>query len=126
MGGHRNMKFRGISRTFSTVGEKQYETIGAFWDELSGVYGRENLRGLGYHWTETSIAYAIGLIDGDIEGSNTEVTLPDDQWECVSGRTEQLGEIYTGIYRDGPLQYEIEMFDDEGNCKILYYRESMS
>ncbi|MBE5787858.1 MAG: hypothetical protein E7324_10020 [Clostridiales bacterium] len=120
------MKFRGISKTFSTVGEKQYETIGAFWDELSGVYGRENLRGLGYHWTETSIAYAIGLIDGDIEGSNTEVMLPDDQWECVSGRTEQLGEIYTGIYRDGPLQYEIEMFDDEGNCKILYYRESMS
>ena len=43
------MEFKGIGRTFSTVGEKQYETIGAFWDEMSGIYGRENLRGLGYN-----------------------------------------------------------------------------
>ena len=49
MKGLRIMEFKGISRTFSTVGEKQYETIGAFWDEMSGIYGRENLRGLGYN-----------------------------------------------------------------------------
>lgn len=36
------MEFKGISRTFSTIDEKQYETIGAFWDEMSGIYGREN------------------------------------------------------------------------------------
>ena len=116
------MNFKGISRTFSTVGEKQYETIGAFWDEMSGIYGRENLRGLGYNWTETSIEYVIGLIDGDIEGSNIDVILPDDKWECVSGRTEELGEIYATIYKDGELKYEIEMFDDAGNCRILFYR----
>ena len=125
MKGLRIMEFKGISRTFSTVGEKQYETIGAFWDEMSGIYGRENLRGLGYNWTETSIEYVIGLIDGNMEGSNINVILPDDEWECVNGRTEELGEIYTKIYKDGALKYEIEMFDDVGNCKIWFYRESI-
>ena len=71
------MEFKGISKTFSTVGEKQYETIGEFWNEMSGIYGRENLRGLGYNWTENSIEYVIGLIDCDIEGSNINVILPD-------------------------------------------------
>ena len=116
------MEFRGISRTFSTIGEKQYETIGAFWDELAEIYGRENLRGLGYNWTDTSIEYVIGLKNGDIEGQNINVILPDDDWQIVRGKTERLSELYSYIYKDGPLKYEIEMFDDEGNCKIEFYR----
>lgn len=116
------MEFKGISKTFSTVGEKQYETIGAFWDEMSRIYGRENIRGLGYNWTETSIEYVIGLISGDIKGSNISIILPDDGWKCVSGRTEKLGAIYREIYKEGPLLYEIEMFDDEGNCSVMYFR----
>ncbi len=116
------MEFKGISKTFSTIGEKQYETIGAFWDELSRMYGRKNLRGLGYNWTDTSIEYVIGLIEGDIDGQNVSITLPDNGWNCVQGRTEKLGEIYSDIYKDGPLKYEIEMFDDDGNCKIEFYR----
>lgn len=118
------MEFKGISRIFSTVDQKQYETIGAFWDEISVIYGRENLRGLGYNWTESSIEYVIGLIDGDIEESNTNVILPDDGWECVGGRTEELAEIYRIIYKAGSLKYEIEMFDDDGNCRIMFYRLS--
>lgn len=89
---------------------------------MSGIYGRDNLRGLGYNWTEASIEYVIGLIDGDIDGSNITVTLPDDGWDFISGRTEELAEIYRSIYKDGPLKYEIEMFDDNGNCKIMFYR----
>lgn len=116
------MEFKGISRTFSTVGEMQYETIGAFWDELARVYGRENLRGLGYNWTDTSIEYVIGLIEGDIDEQNVNVTLPDYGWNCVAGKTEKLGDIYRDIYKDGPLKYEIEMFDDAGNCQIEFYR----
>lgn len=116
------MEFVGISRTFSTIGDKQYETIGAFWDELSEIYGRENLQGLGYNWTESSIEYVMGLKDGVIEGQNITVTLPDTGWECVSGRVDQLSEIYTVIYQEGPLKYEIEMFDDKGNCEIAYWR----
>lgn len=38
------MLFRGVSKTFSTVGEQQYNTIGKFWDEMSAIYGLENLR----------------------------------------------------------------------------------
>ncbi len=44
------MLFKGIGRTFSTENDQQYETIGAFWDELAAKYGRVNLQGLGYGW----------------------------------------------------------------------------
>ena len=116
------MIFKGIGRTFSTVGEKQYETIGAFWDELSAKYGLENLRGLGYGWTESSIEYAIGLKNGIIDGADIEITLPDDDWTTVTGRTEKLGELYDEIYKDGTLTFEIETFDNNGDCMIKYYR----
>ena len=118
----RNVIFKGIGRTFSTVGEKQYETIGAFWDELSAKYGLENLRGLGYGWTESSIEYAIGLKNGIIDGADIEITLPDDDWTTVTGRTEKLGELYDEIYKDGTLTFEIETFDNNGDCMIKYYR----
>ena len=42
------MIFKGIGKTFSIVDRQQYQTIGAFWDELSAQYGLENLQGLGY------------------------------------------------------------------------------
>jgi len=45
------MVFNGISKVFSTKDDRQYETIGVFWDEFSKKYGREKLRGLGYNWT---------------------------------------------------------------------------
>ena len=112
------MEFKGISKIFSTVGDQQYNDMGVFWDEVSERYGRKNLRGLGYNWTSTSIEYVIGLIDGEIEGWNRCVSLPDDGWERIKGRTENLKEIYNGIYKDGSLRYEIEMFDDNGNCII--------
>ena len=78
------MEFKGISRIFSTVGDQQYHTIGAFWDELSERYGRENLRGLGYHWTSTSIEYVIGLTTGEIDGWNVSVHLQEDGWKRIT------------------------------------------
>ena len=41
------MLFKGIERTFSTENSCQFETIGAFWDELAAKYGRVNMQGLG-------------------------------------------------------------------------------
>ena len=35
------MQFKGYVMTFSTVGNKQYETIGNIWDKLSELYGVE-------------------------------------------------------------------------------------
>ena len=116
------MLFKGIGRTFSTENDHQFETIGAFWDELAAKYGRMNLQGLGYGWTERSIEYAIGLIDGEIDGADRAVELPDTGWVTVRGKTANLGEIYEKIYQEGRLKYEIERFTDCGDCEIMYYR----
>ena len=117
------MLFKGIGRTFSTENNRQYETIGAFWDELAAKYGRANLQGLGYGWTDRTIEYAIGLIYGEIDGADRTVKLPETGWATVRGRTADLGEIYEKIYREGSLKYEIERFTDNGECEIMYCRE---
>ena len=116
------MLFMGIGRTFSTESDHQFETIGAFWDELAAKYGRANLQGLGYGWTERSIEYVIGLIDGEIDGADRAVELPATGWVTVRGKTADLGKIYERIYQEGRLKYEIERFTDSGDCEIMYYR----
>lgn len=115
------MKFIGIRRVFSTQNEVQYTTIGAFWDEMSKIYGIEKLMGLGCNWTDNSIEYVMALKQGIIENANYEIDLPDE-WVVVCGKTEQLSVLYDEIYKEGPLLYEIEEFDNEGNCRIRYCR----
>lgn len=115
------MKFVGIRRVFSTKNEEQYITIGEFWDEMSKVYGRENLMGLGCNWTKDSVEYVMALKNGAIADADYEILLPDE-WIEICGMTEKLSAIYDEIYKDGPLLYEIEEFDDKGNCKIRYCR----
>ena len=92
------MVFIGISKVFSTKDGRQSETIGAFWDELSKEYGRENLRGLGYNWTTDTIEYVIGLKQGEIDNVNCSVVLPDSGWTLVKGKTAELDLIYQEIY----------------------------
>lgn len=116
------MKFSGISRTFSTINSMQYETIGAFWDECSKKSGRENLRGLGYNWTEDSIEYVIGLKNGIINGANKTISIPNDNWQTRNGYTDELGKLYEEIYSDGVLDYEIESFNDDGTCEVKFHR----
>ena len=116
------MLFKGIGRTFSTENDCQFETIGAFWDEYAVKYGRTNLQGLGYAWTDRSIEYVIGLIDGEIDGANRAVDLPDMGWITVRGKTADIGKIYEKIYQEGRLRYEIERFTDSGDCVIMYRR----
>ena len=118
------MLFKGIGRTFSTENNCQFETIGAFWDELAAKYGRVKLQGLGYGWTERSMEYVIGLIDGEIDRADRTVTLPDIGWVKAQGRTAELGKIYEKIYLGGRLKYEIERFTDSGDCEIMYYRST--
>ncbi len=116
------MLFKGLGRTLSTENDHQFETIGAFWDELAAKYDRANLQGLGYGWTEQSIEYVIGLIDGEIDRADRAVELPDSGWDMVRGQTADLGEIYERIYQEGRLKYEIERFNDNGDCEIMYCR----
>lgn len=117
------MIFEGITRDFSLAGQQQYETIGQFWDEMADKYGLENLQGLGYGWQNGVISYAIGLKEGCIDGCNATITVPDDGWVKVLGKTDDLKQIYNEIYKYGALKFEIETFYDDGSCEILYYRE---
>ena len=116
------MIFRGISREFSLLNEDQYNTIGAFWDEMSEIYGLESLAGLGYLWNGDVIYYAIGLKVGDIPEWNFSIDLPDEGWTVTEGNTDELQNIYREIYRSGRLKYEIETFTNDGRCRIEYYR----
>ena len=116
------MKFIGIKRTFSTINNEQYKTINAFWDEMIKKYGMENLKGLGYNWTDTTIEYVIGLKNGIIDNANCHLSLPENNWKIEKGDTDKLSSIYKEIYTDGPLKYEIETFFENGKCEIWYYR----
>lgn len=116
------MIFTGISKSFSLINEDQYNTIGTFWDEMERLYGLERLRGLGHRWSGNTIEYAIGWKHGNIPGHNFSIVLPDEGWTCVVGETEHLKELYDAIYQAGALTYEMETFDTDGTCKILYYR----
>ncbi|MDE6433580.1 MAG: hypothetical protein K2L07_05065 [Lachnospiraceae bacterium] len=118
------MLFTGYSKIFSTKNEQQYNAIGRFWDEMSDLYGKENLRGLGYNWENDTIEYVIGAKDNsDIsEGCQgavyKEIILPDENWILYKGKTEHLSELYNDIYQLGALDYEIETFFDDGTCEI--------
>ena len=116
------MIFKGISKEFSLLNEDQYNTIGDFWDEMALLYGLENLQGLGYKWVNNKIFYAIGLKVGNIKDYNFCIELPDKNWKIVNGKTENLKEIYSEIYKLGALKYEIETFTEKGECQIKYYR----
>ncbi|MBQ8428552.1 MAG: hypothetical protein IJX30_00420 [Clostridia bacterium] len=117
------MIFKGISKTFSLANESQYDTIGAFWDDMASIYGLERLQGLGYCWKDGTIEYAIGLKDGDIPDYNVSVALPDLGWVIAKGKIEKLKELYDEIYKEGALTYEIETFMENGDCVIQYYRK---
>ncbi len=123
------MIFKGFSRVFSTANNEQYDTIGAFWDEMSARFGMENLQGLGFNWTSDTIEYAIGLKTGEAGNALVipcaeykEIALPDDGWTKKRGRAEMLSELYDEVYLDGPLKYEIEVFYKNGDCEILFCR----
>ena len=74
----------------TSTNENQYNTIGAFWDEMSRVYGLENLVGLGYKWKDNIISYAIGLKNGEINDYNLTFELPDTNWVIYEGLTDNL------------------------------------
>ena len=124
------MLFSGLSKVFSTIGERQYDEIGAFWDAMSACYGMETLQGLGYRWTEDTITYVIGFKNGALPSEAAysgavyqQIQLPDAGWLQFAGRTEELPQLYDRIYADGALEYEIEEFFENGDCRILVIRK---
>ncbi len=63
------MTFIEIAKEFSLLKEDQYNTIENFWDEISLLYGMENLQSLGYK-LNNKIYYMIGLKKGKNKGNN--------------------------------------------------------
>ena len=122
------MIFKGYSRVFSTVDNDQYNSIGDFWDEMMLKYDIEDLRGLGFNWTSTTIEYVIGLKNNEkFDGFDyewKEIELPNENWEKIKGKTNELSKIYTEIYKISSLKYEIEMFYKDENCEIMYIRDN--
>lgn len=122
------MTFCGYGKIFSTENNAQYNAIGAFWEEMSAIFGLENLCGLGFNWAKNTIEYLIGLKSGKIPSnlkiSNyeyKEVKLPDSGWSVYQGKREELDKLYKEIYKAGALQYEIEEFYDNGACIVKIY-----
>lgn len=132
------MIFKGYVMTFSTVGEKQYETIGKIWDLMSNLYGISNIRGLGYGWTDSSITYCFGFkeeLSDDVYLERLEtvnelsqkpfrfnkIEIPDSDWKEFNGTVNTIPEVYDEVYKDGNLDFEIETFDEEGNFKTVVH-----
>ena len=63
-----------------------------------------------------------GSLQKDSDNANCSVALPDSGWIDVKGKTAELDLMYQKIYAKGIITYEIESFNDEGECEILYYR----
>ena len=102
------MIFKGYSKVFSTTNNQQYSSIGDFWDEMTAIYDLEELRGLGFNWTETTIEYVIGLKNNEKFNVDNyewkEIELPDENWEIAEGKTDELSKIYTDIYKISSLK----------------------
>ena len=118
------MIFIGISRSFSLINEEQYDTIGAFWDEMAELYGLENLIGLGYNWRYGKMDYAIGLKAGEIPGANRRVSIPDGEWVTRRGRTEELKTLYDEIYLGGSEipRESTEGYQESNPLRRFWYR----
>jgi predicted transcriptional regulator YdeE len=128
------MKFNGIQVRFNCENNEQYENIGLFWEYMTHEFKQFKLQGVGYNWYNNSFDYIIGNCNKNIDFSiakinkrfpsakQIEINLPDEGWQIYYCKLEELGKIYDEIYKDGPLDYEIEEFDSNGNCKISILR----
>lgn len=130
------MKFKGISRRFSTADNVQYEAIGRFIDVCADIYGRDNICGLGYNWTSSSIEYVIGMRDkSDIDyklamkyfddAVYKVVLLPDNGWRSYKGELINLSSFYDDIYKEGALTYELEYINSDGSFEVMINRERL-
>jgi len=89
------MKIKGIKRTFSTNNNNQYKTISSFWDEYCLKYQLEDLIGIGFNWTSSTIDYMIALKDKDIDEYNFELDIDKNvNWQTKSGQTKELDKLY--------------------------------
>lgn len=131
------MTVKGIAARFDCGNGGQYENIGAFWDCMRALCPGQALSGVGYGWENDSLRYLIGTEQGVPEAAlekvrelwpdagYASVELPDNGWKTYAGTADTLDMLYAEIYRDGPLDFEIERFDDAGNAVIQIHRADL-
>lgn len=128
------MIVRGIRIRFACGNGEQYEAIGAFWDAMRAFCPEMMLSGVGFSWEKDTLCYLIGTEAGVPEGTTekiaeqfpsaerTEIELPDTGWRTYTAAADTLDVLYAEIYKEGPLDYEIERFDAAGNAEIQIWR----
>ena len=128
------MKFTGVLRNFDCSNNKQFTDIGEFWDFMSKIVNKNELKGLGFNWKNNHLDYIIGdlkdkcdypmdLILNTYPNSKiVTVDLPNNGWEIHEGKIKDIKSIYEKIYEDGQLDYEIEEIDTKGNFKVSILR----
>ena len=128
------MLIRGVQIRFDCKNGEQFENIGVFWDRMRALCPETVLSGVGFGWENDTLCYLIGtendvptdaaaLTDRFPEAKNAELLLPDDGWKRYTATADTLDVLYSEVYKDGPLTYEIERFDADGNAEILIFRK---
>jgi len=127
------MVFYGVKIRFDCTNNQQYKSIGDFWKFMTDAYPTFTLKGVGCNWSNDSFDYIIGDFaapDFDMDkikehftaADNVEINLPDKGWKTYMGKTQELSKLYDEIYKDGALDYEIEEFFQNDDCKISICR----
>jgi len=127
------MVFNGVKIRFDCTNNQQYKSIGDFWKFMTERYPNNTLKGVGCNWNNDSFDYIIGdfvALSLDIakvkerfpDADYIEKALPDTGWKSYTGKTQELSKLYDEIYKDGALDYEIEEFFPNGDCKISICR----
>ena len=129
------MVIRGVQVRFDCKNGEQFEAIGAFWDGMRQLCPGTVLQGVGFRWENDTLCYLIGTesgvpenaaqrLSGQFPGAeNAEISLPDTGWKTYSASVDALDALYAEIYKDGPLDYEIERFDETGAAEIMIWRK---
>ena len=129
------MKIRGVQVRFDCKNGEQFEAIGRFWDRMRVFCSGESLLGVGFGWQNDTLCYLIGTENGVPEGAAealstvfpgaviAELQLPDSGWKKYTATADTLDVLYTEIYKDGPLDYEIERFDASGKAEVAIWRK---
>jgi len=127
------MIFTGVKIRFDCTNSQQYKNIGDFWKYMTDNYPKIALKGVGYNWSKNSFDYIIGDFVAPRFNMNKirevfpdadffEVVLPDKGWKVYTGKRNELSKLYDEIYKDGTLDYEIEEFFPNGDCKVSICR----
>ena len=128
------MKIRGVQVRFDCKDGEQFEAIGRFWDRMRDLCPDTDLSGVGFSWKNDTLCYLIGTENGvstdaavlqDVfsQAVNAEIQLPDNGWKKYTATADTLDILYAEIYKDGPLDYEIERFDASGKAEVAIWRK---